>query len=266
MTSSSAGGAGSARRAATQAGDSRLLETGARVGHLASAVLHALIAWLALNLAWGRGGGGADQTGALTTLAATPVGTALLWVVVVGFALLALWQLAEAVARGDLADRAKSVAKAVVDLVLAFTGVQVLRGSAQGGSQQTEGVTARLLAEPFGRAVVVLVGLAVLAVAVHHVVKGWRRTFLEDLTEHPGTWAVRAGRAGYVAKGVALAVVGAFFVRAGATSDASQAQGLDGALRSFLELPGGPVLLTVVALGLLAFAVYAVARARYARV
>ena len=46
----------------------------------------------------------------------------------------------------------------------------------------------------------------------------------------------------------------------------SEASGLDGALRNLLGAPGGPVLLTLVALGLIAFGVYCFGRARHADV
>jgi hypothetical protein len=46
----------------------------------------------------------------------------------------------------------------------------------------------------------------------------------------------------------------------------SEARGLDGALRNLLGAPGGPVLLALVALGLIAFGVYSFGRARHADV
>jgi hypothetical protein len=49
------------------------------------------------------------------------------------------------------------------------------------------------------------------------------------------------------------------------TADAQDVKGLDGALKSFLALPFGRALLTVVALGIAGYGVYSFARARYAR-
>jgi hypothetical protein len=253
------------RGTAAQAGNHRLLETGARLGYAASGVLHLLIAWIALQVAWGQSGESADQTGAMQQLAGNPLGAALLWVLTVGFALLALWQIAEAVARSDTGTRLKSAGKAVLYLALAWTAVSVVRGSSS-GSGTTESTTATLMAQPFGRALVALVGLGVIAVAVYHVVKGWKKKFLQDLREHPGPWVVRAGQIGYIAKGVALGVVGALFLAAAATADSERASGLDGALRSLQQLPFGKALLTAVALGLAAYGVYSFGRARYAKV
>src|SRR3712207_845418 len=116
---------------ARQAGDSDALENLARVGLIAYGIVHLLVAWLALQLAWGGGGDSADQSGAMATLAEQPFGKPLLWVLAVGLIALALWQLAEVLVyraglrgSGDAKKKAvkkivKSVSKAVVYLLLA---------------------------------------------------------------------------------------------------------------------------------------------------
>ncbi len=255
--------------AARQAGDSSVVEWGARLGYVVVGLLHLVIAWIGIKVAWDIGGGSkeADTSGALSTLASSGTGPLLLWVSVVGFVLLAVWQLAEAaVTHGETSDRVKAGAKGVLYLFFAWTTFQVTRGSSGSSEQQTEDFTAGLMGSPFGRVLVGVLGLAVLGVAGYHVLKGWRKTFLEDLREHPGDWAVHAGRVGYIAKGVALVVVGFFFLVAAVQADPDKAQGLDGALKTLKDQPFGPVLLTVVALGIAAYGIYSFARARYARV
>ncbi|NMR20474.1 DUF1206 domain-containing protein [Cellulomonas fimi] len=258
---------------AREAGNHPALEKGARLGYAANGVLHVLLAWIALQLAWSAYSGSADQAGALQTLAGAPLGSALLWVLVVGFVLLGLWQLAESFVRREPVDRLKTAAKSVVYLGLAWTTATVVQGSGSGGAGSGgasggggSSATAGLMAQPFGRVLVAVVGIAVVGVGGYHVIKGVRRKFLEDLRAHPGRWAERAGRVGYVAKGVALGVVGVLLAWAAATHDASRADGLDGALRTMLELPFGRVLLTLVALGFAAYGVYSFFRARYAKV
>ena len=56
---------------ADRAGNSDALENLARVGLIALGVVHLLVAWLALQLAWGGGGGSADQSGAMATVASS---------------------------------------------------------------------------------------------------------------------------------------------------------------------------------------------------
>jgi fumarate reductase subunit D len=262
------------QQAASRAGDHPVLAVGARLGYAASGVLHLLLAWVTVQLAWTSGGeqadqpAQADQQGALAQVADNGVGVVLLWVLLAGFVLLALWQATEAIAHGSAGDRVKAAAKALTYAVLAATTVQVLTGSAgSGGSGGPGQATSTLLGSAGGRLLVGAVGLGVVAVGGYHVVKGWRESFLDDLRAHPGRWVRRAGRIGYVGKGAALAVVGVLLVVAAVRSDPEQAEGLDAALHALAGLPFGAVLLTLVALGFAGYGVYALAgRARHAAV
>jgi hypothetical protein len=255
----------SAHKIARQAGNSRLVEIGARLGYAASGVLHLVLAWLALQLAFGGNGGQADQTGALGALASTTVGAALLWVLFVGFALLGLWQVTEVFARSG-SKKLKPAAKAVVYVVLAVSTVSVLNGSRTNSNQQTQTATATAMSSPTGVWAVGGVGVLVIGVGLYHIIKAARKGFLADLREHPQRWVVLVAQAGYVAKGIALGAVGALFVVAATTHDPAKAGGLDAGLRSLLAVPAGVVVLAAVALGLACYGVYSFARARYARV
>jgi hypothetical protein len=258
-----------ASTAAREAGNSAVVEWGARLGYATLGLIHLLIAWIALKVAWGIGGGSknADTSGALQTLSSSGTGTLLLWICVVGFLLLAVWQVLEAaVGYGETSDRLKAVAKGVTYLFFAWTTVKVAQGGGSSAEKQTEDFTAGLMGSPGGRLLVALVGLVVLGIAGYHVYKGWTKKFLQDLREHPGDWAVTAGRIGYIAKGVALVIVGFFFLVAAWQADPDKAQGLDGALKTVKDAPFGPFLLTLVAAGIAAYGVYSFARSRYARV
>jgi Domain of Unknown Function (DUF1206) len=259
------------KQAASRANDHPALAAAARAGFLTSGVLHLLIGWITLQVAFGGGGGrSADQSGALSSLSTNGPGKAVLWLAVVGFLGLALWQLTEAVVGGpgssEATDRAKAAGKAVVYAFLAWTSFTFARGGSSNSGDQTADFTASLMDKPGGRVLVVLIGLGILGVAAYHVRKGWKRTFLEDLSGHPGRWATRAGQVGYVGKGIALAVVGFLFVAAGFREQASQASGLDGALKSLRDQPFGIVLLVVIAIGFAAYGLYSFARAKYAKV
>lgn len=256
--------------AASRAGNHPVVEYGARVGYAASGVIHFIIGWIAVKIAWGIGGGSADadKSGALSTVAGSGAGPLLLWIAVIGFLMLAIAMLLAAIVGtqgAETADRAKSAAKAVMYAFFAWSAFTVTRGAGSSDEKQTEGFAADLMAATGGRVLVGLVGLVVLGVAGYHVYKGWTKKFLEDLREHPGDWAVTAGRVGYIAKGAALVVVGFFFVAAAWQADPDKAAGLDGALKTLNDQPFGPFLLTLVAVGIAAYGVYSFARARYAR-
>ncbi|HZD03304.1 MAG TPA: DUF1206 domain-containing protein, partial [Longimicrobiales bacterium] len=60
--------------------------------------------------------------------------------------------------------------------------------------------------------------------------------------------------------------IGGFLVNAAATSDPSQAQDLEGALTTLARQRYGPWLMGALALGLVAYGVFQVAKARYRRI
>ena len=266
--------------AAGRAGDSDTLEHLARVGLVAYGVVHLLVAWLALQLAWGGGGGSADQSGAMATLAATPVGKPLLWVLAVGLVALAVWQLAEVLrhraglrgsgdARKEAAGKVvKSVAKTVVYAFLAVTAIRFATGSGQSSSGQEQQTVAGVFSWPGGRFLVGVAALVLIGVGVYHVRKGLNRHFLKEIDTAQASASQRRlierlGQVGYPAKGVALALVGGLLGWSAITFDPAKASGLDGAMRTLLDAPFGRLLLTVVAVGIAAFGVFAFFRARF---
>jgi hypothetical protein len=76
----------------------------------------------------------------------------------------------------------------------------------------------------------------------------------------------RLGSAGYIAKGVAFAVVGLLLVDAAVTDNPGKSTGLDGALRTLAKQPFGEFLLIVVGIGIAAFGVYCFFQAKYRKV
>ena len=265
---------------AGRAGDSDALEHLARIGLIAYGVVHLLVAWLALQLAWGGGGESADQSGAMSTLAEQPFGKPLLWVLAIGLIALALWQLAEVLrhrsglrSSGEAKKKAvtkivKSVAKTVVYLFLAGTAIKVATGGGQSSSAQQQQTVAGVFGWPAGRFLVGVAALVVIGVGVYHIRKGLTKHFLKEIDTTQATAGQRKvierlGQVGYPAKGVALALVGGLIGWAAITFDPEKATGLDGALRTLLDAPFGKALLTLVAIGIAAFGAFCFFRARF---
>jgi hypothetical protein len=231
-------------------------------------VLHILIGALAVGVAFG-GSGSADQNGALGAVAATPGGIVLLWVIVIGMAALAVFQVLTTTLGGGsgtraIAERAKEAGKGVAYAAVGATALRFALGSG-GGGDEAKTVSGTLLGTPGGVVLLVAIAIGVLAIGVYFIVKGARRKFLDDLGATSSTAVIALGTLGYIAKGIAVSIVGLFFGVAAFTADPDAATGLDGALSSLTELPFGPVLLVIVALGLIAFGLYCFARARLAR-
>jgi Domain of Unknown Function (DUF1206) len=261
--------------AAEDVGSSRPLGWAARLGLTARAVVYLVIGLLGLSLASGNRAE-LDQKGALRELLERPFGFVLVLLCAVGFAGYAVWRFTEAVS-GPVGDgdstsaRLKSFARGVIYSVLAFTAVAVLLGSrsSQGGEQR--GLVATVLTWPGGTVIVLVAGLAVAAAGAGLVIEGWRRKFLKyldhtDMNDGTRRLARWTGTVGSVARGLVVVLIGVLLVVAAATGDKEDATGMDGALKSLLELPFGRVLLILASLGLLVFGVYALVEARYRRV
>jgi hypothetical protein len=244
------------------------------VGLVSYGVVHLLIAWIALRIAWG-GGGDASQQGALSALAKTGAGPVLLAVVALGMLTLALWQVVEAVfGHGRVAEqhdekartrkRLSSAGRAAVYLLLGISAARLVVGAGSSGGQE-HSLTSRLMGVTLGRVLVVVVAAAILAVGISQVVRGVKHKFTEDLTGDRTRSTLALGAAGYVAKGVALGVVAGLFAWAALTYDPKKAGGLDAALHTVGSQPLGSVLLTVLALGFAAFGLYCFVWSRNAR-
>lgn len=262
---------------AEQAGDSTSLKLLARVGLIAYGGVHLMVGWLALQIAWGASGSkSADSSGALRTLADQPLGKVLLWLIAGGLVALALWQASAAIWGYRNLEGAKRVrkkvtsgAKAVLYAALGLSAASVALGSGASSSQDQQQTTSGVLAWPAGQLIVVVAGLIIVGVGVAEGVKGVTKSFSEEIDTSSMSPVARNGMArlgqiGYIGRGVALGVVGGLLCYAALTFDQQKA-GLDGALQTILEQPFGRLLLTAVALGFVAFGLFAMLQSRYRR-
>jgi len=253
------------------------LEWLARAGLFARGAVFAVIGVLAIKLAFGDGGKTTDQQGALATVARQPFGKVLLVALAIGLAGYALWRLVRAalghgIETGDedAKDRVSSVISGIAYAALCLTAIKILAGSGGSGGGPAK-ATAGVLGWPAGTWLVALAGLVLAGVGIDQARKGVKRDFLETAkteqmgrqTEQVYTWV---GVFGYLARGVVFALMGYFLVRAAIDYDPDKAVGLDGALASLRDAAYGPVLLGIVATGLLGFAAYCMMDSRYRRV
>ena len=261
-------------RTAEQAHNSDWMDHAIRAGLVAYGIVHLLVGWLALQLAFGEKEDSASNSGALHYLAQQPMGGVLVWLIAVGMFLLVLWRLLEfAFGFRDESDdakrwrkRATSLFKAVIYGAIGWSAVQVATHSGGGGG--TDSTTAKLMDLPGGQLIVGVVGLAIIGYGGSLVYRGWTEKFREHLdaqgqSGQDGSVYVLMGKIGYIAKGVAIAIVGGLFCYAAITHDPKKSGGLDQALQTVLEQPFGQVLLTAIALGIAAYGVFCFARAKH---
>jgi hypothetical protein len=252
------------------------MDRGVRFGMVVYGVVHLVVAWLALQLAFGEKSGSASSTGALHELAQSSFGAVLIWLVTIGMFLLVLWRLLEAAVGHQDEDGAKkvrkqltSVGKAIIYGSVALTAFKIATGSGSSSKKSgTDDTTATVMNWPAGQWLVALIGLAIIAYGVNLGRRAWTEKFREHLTAEgksgdAGTAYIWFGKVGYMAKGIAFAIVGGLFVYAAVTHDAKKSGGLDVALHKVLQQPFGPFLLGLIAVGIGCYGLFCFARARH---
>jgi hypothetical protein len=248
----------------------------ARAGLVARGVVYAVIGVLALKLALGDGGKATSQQGALKTIAHGSFGTFLLVLLAVGLAGYALWRLTRAaVGHGaeqtdEPADRVAAAASGIAYAILCVTAIKIVSG-ARAGSGGPRQATGGVLGWSGGTVIVAIAGLVLIGIGVYQFYKGVARKFCEDSKTGEMSDTVRRaytalGVAGHCARAVVFALIGYGLIKAALDYDSKKAIGLDGALRKLAHASYGPLLLGIVAAGLVMFAAYSIADARYRKV
>ena len=266
-------------RAARSAGEGVVRSPGfewlSRAGFVARGSIYFIIGVLALKVALGHGGKLTNQQGALHTVAHQPFGKFLLILVAIGLGSYALWRLVRAAlghgpeGSDSPFDRLAALASGVVYLALCFIAVRILSGS--GGSANADKTTAGVFGWPAGTWIVGAAGLVLIGVGLYQGYRGVTKDFLsdsktEEMSPALRTWIGWIGLVGHLARMVVFTLVGVFLVKAAVEYNPRAAVGLDGALAKLLNQSYGPLLLGVVAAGLIAFAVYSFSDARFRRI
>ena len=257
----------SANQSAKNVAQSEPVKIGARVGIFAYGITHLLIAWLALQVAFGQGNERADQRGAFQALAEQPFGQVLLWILVIGFVAVALWRVEQAIwgfsyesdRTTNLRKRAISGGKAVIFVALAVIAGRTAAGGGAGRGHGPRGVRA-------ARRPVLRCGRHRLMVAGGSKSVG-RRKKSRDMDLHAdqhgaGSPSDRA----WVSSPKACRWPNRILVVCRDTVRPARGVRLDAALKSLASQSFGPYLLIVVALGLACYGVFCFFDARYHRV
>jgi hypothetical protein len=260
----------------------------ARMGFAAKGVVYVLVGGLALLAAVGSRlpfhtpeGATTGSRGALRTLLDQPYGKAMLIAVAIGLAGYALWCFVRAVLDPGrdgkdfkgIAKRAGNVGKGVIHVALVMAVVRMLRGSGSAGDdgQGARDWTAWLMSFPMGQWLVALVGLGVVGYGGRQIYRAWVSKMDDPLNlgrMGPGgrAWTVRLSRFGMAARGVVFGIIGMFLVVAAYRANPREVKGVGEALATLERQPYGPVLLAVVALGLVSYGVFQFILARYRRI
>ena len=265
---------------ARRVADAPAFRVAVRTGFVARGLTYAIIGAIAISLALGAGthGQAPDQQGALSLVAAAPLGSAALVVIAVGMAAYALWKLTlAAIGVGpdgggghEPKERLSNLAGGVVYASFSVLAVRVLAGSAGSQTRQQHRTASGVLGWTGGRELVGAAGVILIGICLEQAYEAWKGDFAqENKTGEMGGRERRAfmimGRSGLIARSLVFALSGYFLLRTAIDFHVSRGIGIDGALSEVHRQTDGNVLLVVAGLGLLVFAAFSVMEARRRR-
>jgi Domain of Unknown Function (DUF1206) len=185
-----------------------------------------------------------------------------------GMLLYAAWRVVSAVMPGgsgaeSWAKRIGYLVSAVIYTTFAITAISLARSShasADGNSKVTD-LTARTMTHSAGRFVIGAVGVIAIGAGLYRLMKGLKRDVNDELdlsgmSTQRARLTRRLGAIGEVGRGIAIGLIGFFLLRAAVTFDASQATGLDGALRRLAVNSWGQLIVAVIGVGFVAYGVF----------
>ena len=248
-----------------------------RIGWCAKGVVYLVAGWLALSIAtkasgWTDAAAGeqeeASPTGAIKTVASSSGGTALLWLLAAGMLLYAAWRVVSALLPGGIdggamLHRIGYLVSAIVYSTFAVSAVALARNSSvdQNGNTKVTDISASIMSHTAGRLVIGTVGVIIICVGLYRMKKGFSLDVNDELnlgglSPTRVVWTKRIGAAGEIGRGIGFGLVGFFLVRSAITYVASEATGLDGALRRVATQPWGVFVVVAVGAGLVAYGTF----------
>ena len=249
------------------------IEGFARFGYTAKGVVYFTVGLLAAFAAW-SGSRPEGNEGALRAILEQPFGRPLLAIVAFGLLGYSCWRFVQArydtegkgtKARGIL-QRLGYGASGLIHLGLAFACAKTVVYKIPSGDEQSQGFAETLLQQPFGKALVALVGVCLIGVALYRLYTVWSLSFknnfrLWKMSPEERKFAINSGRLGIAARSVVFCLTGYFFLRASSEANPAQAGALKKSLLWVEQM--GTWYLAVLAFGLIAYATYQMFLARY---
>jgi hypothetical protein len=245
-------------------------EVAARLGYVARGLVYVSIGLVALLAVAGLTPRAEGALGALEAWGEWPPGIALLWLTGLGLYGFAGWRALQSMFDADRqGDKPKALAnrlgQAVSGLIYGGLAVSVfglldtIEDLHEGDDQaKTREFVAHMLTWPQGKALVLGLGVVIVAAGVGNAARAFFDHFGRDLDcdARTAAWAGTLARIGYLGRGLAMLPAGAFMLTAGWHAHAAEAKSLGGVLQTLHRQPLGDTVLTLLALGLVAFGAF----------
>lgn len=236
-----------------------------QAGYTGRGLVYLAVAGISLYSIW-HGGAAQDTSSALGWLEGTWAGAVVLFLILLGMLAYAIWRALDAVfdlecygsdGKGIVA-RAGMFVTGGLHLGIGLVAFSLLFGG--GGSEEGSGIpqyVGAVMQWPGGRWIIGLVAVIIMAAGAHYLRQGWKATYRQHLRASRFTtrWNPVL-RAGVIAHGVVIGVIGLLFMFAALRADPQAAGGVGEAFSWLSGQLYGRLLVISVCVGLAGFAIF----------
>ena len=244
-----------------------------RIGYAGRGLVYFVVALFSLYAIW-HGGQAKGTSSALSQLETTVGGSIILFLIFVGMVAFAIWRLVDALydldefgtdAKGLIA-RMNMIVTGFTHLAIGALAFSLLFIGNQGGGDGSiiADAVRTILGLPGGRPIVALFGLIVMGAGTYHLYKGWSGKYRDNMRANHFTmrwnWVLKAG---VIAKGAIVFIIGLLFIYAAIRANPEEAGGVGKAFSWLTGQPYGWALVAMICVGLLGYASYCFINAAY---
>lgn len=252
----------------------------ARTGLIAKGVVYCLVGLMAFMAAFHLGGQStnkANSTGALQFLEDMPAGRWLLLAIGIGLLCYALWRVVEAFTQNNNSDsgakkignKARLVLSGLAYLSLGIIAIKMMLDFSQSsGGNSNQKVASGILSQPMGQWLLGLLAVILAGIGIYQIYYALSEKYRKHVSSLPAEASnvmLKAGKAGYVARGIVWLIIGWMLLKASMENNAAKAGDTSQAFRFLQEGSYGTIVLGLISAGFICYGVFCFIRARYER-
>lgn len=251
----------------------------AKIGLAAKGTVYCLVGLLAFMSAFGIGGQTSEKTDkedVFKLIMEQPAGRVILAIVALGLLAYAVWRFVQTFLDTEdkgskikgIANRLSYFASGLTYLLLSILSVKLLLSKNSGGGDSQKEMVQNILDQPAGQWLLGIVAAIMAGVGIYqlwygHSEKYKKHVDLQGLNSDASSSLIRAGKIGYIARGIVWLIVAFLFLKAALHQKASEAGDTSSAFAFVEKSSFGNYLLALLALGLICYGVLNFVRAAF---
>jgi len=242
----------------------------ASFGIATKGVVYFIIGGLTTMAAFGYGGKKSGSGTVIDFISKQSFGQILLILLAIGLLGYVFWRWYQAFTNPkDIENNAKGTVKRIAYFIsgilygaLAVKAIVTVIGSNNGGKS----FTAKVFESDYATAIVIMIGLGLVGKGIYELYNAYSGKFKKDVQSagipHKAEKLVlNAGKVGHTSRGIVAGILGFLFLKTGVTGTADKLSKTDAF--GFIENEFGSIVMGLIALGLVAYGVFMIIKAKY---